>query len=118
MIKLTATQETTPCKWLHPYEEKPVLRRRPFSEVDSRLPGTDAVSAAGTAISLVDLFSIYNCPATSITAAKATANIAPANCGTSFIILYFHLLQTACRPRERVIQTSLAQCDSEQAKAK
>jgi hypothetical protein len=24
MITLTATQEATLCKWLHPYEEKPV----------------------------------------------------------------------------------------------
>jgi hypothetical protein len=87
--------------------------------------GTDAVSAVGAAVSLVDLFSIYNCPATNITAVNAIANIALANCGTSSI-LYFYLLQTGGRPRERVIQTrrgestaqTLAQCDSEQAGAK
>jgi hypothetical protein len=54
--------------------------------------GTDAVSAAGTAVSLADLFSIYNCPVTNITAANAIANIALANCGTSFI-LCFHALR-------------------------
>jgi hypothetical protein len=36
-------------------------------------------------LSLAD-FSIYNCPATNITAANAIANIAPANWGTSFIL--------------------------------
>jgi hypothetical protein len=38
-------------------------------------------------VSLADLFSIYNCPATNITAANAIANIALANCETSFILL-------------------------------
>jgi hypothetical protein len=31
---------------------------------------------------------MYNCPATNITAANAIANIAPANCGTSFILCF------------------------------
>ena len=39
------------------------------------------------AVSLAELFSIYNCPATNITAANAIANIALANCETSFILL-------------------------------
>jgi hypothetical protein len=38
------------------------------------------------AVGLSDLFSIYNCPATKITAANVIANIALANCGTSFIV--------------------------------
>jgi hypothetical protein len=50
--------------------------------------GTDAISAAGMAGSLADLFSIYNCPATNITAANAIANIALANWGTSFILCF------------------------------
>jgi hypothetical protein len=48
--------------------------------------GTDAISAAGAAGNLADLFSIYNCPATNITPANVIANIALAKCGTSFIL--------------------------------
>jgi hypothetical protein len=35
--------------------------------------------------SLAELFSMYNCPATNITAANTIANIALTNSGTSFI---------------------------------
>jgi len=49
--------------------------------------GTDAISAAGAAGSLADLFSINNCPATNITAAaNAIANIAVANSWISFMV--------------------------------
>jgi hypothetical protein len=48
--------------------------------------GTDAISAAGAAGSLADLFSINNCPATNITAANAIAKIAVANWLTSFMV--------------------------------
>jgi hypothetical protein len=47
--------------------------------------GTETIGAVGTAGSLADLFSINNCPATSITAANAIANIAVASWWNSFI---------------------------------
>jgi hypothetical protein len=64
-------------------------RRRVFyrdSFAEGLSHGTDAISAAGAAGSLADLFSINNCPATSITPANAVANNAVASWWTSFIL--------------------------------
>ena len=77
---------------MHPDEERGLtFYRGGFAKGASS--GTDAVSAAGAAGSLADLFSINNCSATSITAANTIANIAVANWGTSFI-LYFAFAET------------------------
>jgi hypothetical protein len=50
-------------------------------------------------VSLADLFSIYNCPATNITAANAIANIALANCGTSFILCFRRMSEADVGPQ-------------------
>jgi hypothetical protein len=68
--------------WLKRRRRQPETGYRPTG-CDSG--GTDAISAAVTAGGLADLFSIYNCPATNITAANAIANIALTNSGASFI---------------------------------
>ncbi len=53
--------------------------------------GKDAICTVGTIGNLIDLLSllsIYNCPATNITAANTITNIALANCETSLIPLH------------------------------
>jgi hypothetical protein len=73
-----------------------LLTRRPDddrSSLDLRQDcqrGIEAICTAGAVGNLTDLFSLlsmYNCPATNITVANTTTNIALANCVTSLIIL-------------------------------
>jgi hypothetical protein len=67
--------------------------------------GKAALCTAGTVGILIDLFSllsVYNCPATSITAANIITNIALANCVTSLIPVHqISLIKAGIRERER-----------------
>lgn len=73
-----------------------LLTRRPDdgSSLDLRQDphrGMEAICTAGAVGILTDLFSLlsmYNCPATNITAANTITTIALANCVTSLILLH------------------------------
>jgi hypothetical protein len=72
--------------------------------------GKAAICTAGTVGILIDLFSllsVYNCPATNITAANIITNIALANCVTS-LILPHQITDTRRYSRKRTLDLVLS----------
>src|SRR6266404_7397464 len=84
-----------------------LLMRRPNDRPNldprqDRHRGIEAICTAGAVGILTDLFSLlsmYNCPATNITAANTITTIALANCVTSLILLHQYRRCTPVSPR-------------------